>query len=116
MSCIHCGTYTDPGQSTCPNCNQNPRVIVLPPEENKNFQGITIDQTSDNADYNQPQTQHSNPNVYARHFKFNAKGNLLLKILLGVIFLLILLIALPLALILLALFIFNWIFLRRAAK
>ena len=42
MSCIHCGAHIDPEQTICPDCQHNPTVTVLPPEENENFNGLTM--------------------------------------------------------------------------
>lgn len=117
MSCIRCGAYTDPDQNICPDCSQNPQVTVLPPEENENFQGLTIEQTTNDPGYDQSQAHHSNPHVYVRHFNFSStKGNLLLKLFIGAIFLLVIVIALPLALIFLAFFIINWFLTKHTSK
>jgi hypothetical protein len=117
MPCIHCGADTEPGQDTCINCRQKPEVTVLPPEERENFNGLTIEPDSNDKDYHQSQTNHSNPHVFVHQFNFgSAKGNLLLKLLIGAVFLVIVILALPVALIFLAFFIINWLFIRHSSR
>jgi hypothetical protein len=117
MSCIHCGAYTEPEQNICPDCRQNQQVTVLPPEERENFQGLTIEESINGTEYNRSQAEHSNPHVYVHQFNFGStKGGLLLKLLIGAIFLLVIMVALPLALIFLAFFIINWFFIRKSSR
>lgn len=117
MNCIYCGAYTESEQGICSNCAQNPKVTVLPPGERENFQGLTIEQDSDKSGYNHSQSQNSNPHIYVRQFSFgNRKGSFLIKLLLGAIFLVVVLVALPIALAFLAVFLINWIFMRRESR
>ncbi len=115
MSCIHCGAETKPGEDICNNCRRHPEVTVLSPGERENFQGLTIEQDQNGKDYDHPAGNESNPRprVFVRQFNFGSgKGSLLLKLLLGAVFLVVIVLALPLALIFLAFFIINWLFLR----
>jgi hypothetical protein len=117
MSCIRCGAYTEPGQSLCSDCKENPQVTVLPPEERENFQGLTIDQSGNSEGDDQSQTRRSNPHVYVRRFSFGStKGGLFFKLFIAAIFLLLVLVALPLALIFLAFFIINWLLMRNSGR
>ena len=117
MPCIHCGADTEPGQDICINCRQKPEVTVLPPEERENFAGLTIEQDPDRKDYHQSGPNHSHPHVFVRQFSFRStKGHLLLKLLIGAVFLVIVIFALPVALIFLAFFIINWLFLRHSSR
>ncbi len=115
MSCIHCGAQTKPGEDICDNCRHQPEVTVLSPGERENFQGLTIEQAQTSKDYYHSDTDESNPrpHVFVRQFSFGSgKGSLLLKLLLGAVFLVVIVLALPVALIFLAFFIINWLFLR----
>jgi hypothetical protein len=110
MSCIHCGRNIDPDQTICSDCQQNPKVTVLPPEERENFNGLTIQQAEDGTEYNNSSESNSNPHIYVRHFSFgSAKGNLLTKLLIAAIIILVVFVALPFVLISLAVFIIFFI-------
>jgi hypothetical protein len=119
MSCIYCGASTDPNQTICEKCRRNPEVIVLPPAERENFNGLTIEQDLNGNEYHRSQeldphsdsnsssSSNPNPRVYVRHINLGSSGGWLTKLIIAGVFLVIILVALPLALLLLLCFIIG---------
>lgn len=104
MYCHKCQTEIDSESKTCPQCGEiQHRVEVLSPEERENFQGVTIEANSDERQhrdyYEYENEEYSEPRkgVYVRRFNFGSgKGNLLNRILVGLIVLGVLFLAFPL--------------------
>lgn len=91
MKCTKCGAETGGENEYCQTCQ--PSVRVLSPEERENFDGLTIQEESEDQDYwEQPEHER---NVYVRHINLAPKGVLGL-IIMAIIFLGLMVVALPL--------------------
>ncbi|MGE5581829.1 MAG: hypothetical protein ACM3X9_04745 [Bacillota bacterium] len=108
MVCLHCGFNLESGQTICPNCGEDPRVTVLPPEERENYSGLTIEQAENGNSYKESEGTTSSRRVFVHNISLNPGKGLFTSILLGAIFLVIFIIALPVALLLAALFFLIW--------
>ena len=101
MYCHKCQTEISTDNETCPQCGEPQlKVEVLLPEERESFQGLTIETNSGeeqrrsyyDEEYSDPQK-----GIYVRRVSFGSgKGNLLNRILVGLIVMGVLFLAFPL--------------------
>ncbi|MCE5285524.1 MAG: hypothetical protein LLG02_06725 [Pelosinus sp.] len=83
MRCANCGAELDSNEE-CSNCHSNNAEIkVLSPEEKRNFQGITIDQSGQNSAEESYQ-QGARDRIYVRQASFSLpKTGFFVKLLIG---------------------------------
>ncbi len=111
MNCLNCGFEVEPEDSVCKNCKQNPRISILPPEENENFTGLTIEQDLNNQ---QKEFNHNDPRIFIRRIQFGTgKNNFLFYFFIAIMLLLLAVIALPLFLVIIGLFLISMVFGKR---
>lgn len=93
MACQFCGNPTEQDETVCPQCKEQHRVIILTPEENRSFQGMTINQDSDDTQADNGMT---NPRVHVRYFNLDSgQGKLWHKLMVAVVILAVLFFVLP---------------------
>lgn len=105
MQCNTCGNEFDEQAGTCPGCHTDPgKVQVLSPEERENFNGITIEQNSDNP----KNAKTGSP--FQKVFIFqSSSGGMLAKLIIGALLLIAVVVFLPLAILFIATLGLNWL-------
>lgn len=108
MQCSKCGAQFEGDGTFCPNCR--PAVRVLSPEERENFRGITIEDTDFRNDREQEYSD-TGRRVYVKHIQLGT-GNLLQRIILGLVIAGLIVVALPFMMFILGAALLGWMLTR----
>lgn len=116
MRCAQCGAELKPGEQQCSNCCRTETgVHILTPEDNRQFNGVTLEQEGQHdaggGNYEYRSSQFGRQ-VHIRHINLAGTG-LLAKLLIGAILALLVFIVLPIAFFVAAVGIIIWVLLRR---